>query len=140
MFQNILLGTDGSTASERAAEVAASLSMHYNAQITVIHAYSPIPRRLGEPNFDEAARKALGESRQLVEGTASRLHELGTAKTDCDVIGGAAAEVILTAAQTRQVDLIVLGAHGLNRLQSILLGSVSMTVAQRAPCPVLVVK
>ena len=65
---------------------------------------------------------------------------MGVAKTDCDAIGGAAADVILTVANTRQADLIVLGAHGLNRLQSILLGSVSMTVAQRAACPVLVVK
>ena len=125
MFQNILLGTDGSAAPERAAEVAASLSARYNAQVTVIHAFSPIANRLGEPNFEEAARKALGESRQLVESTASRLHELGVAKTDCDVMGGAAADVILTVAQTRQADLIVLGAHGLNRLQSILLGSAS---------------
>jgi len=140
MFQHILLGADGSAASERAAEIAASLATRYNAQVTVLHAFTPIPHRLGEPNFEEAARQALGASQQLVESTVSRLHELGVAKTDCDAIGGAAADVILTVANTRQADLIVLGAHDLNRLQNILRGSVSLTVAQRAQCPVLLVK
>lgn len=108
MFKNTLLGTDGLAAAERAAKVAASLAMRYDAQITVIHTFSPIPRRLGGPSFDKAARKALSESRQLVESMVNRVHELD--------------------------------AHGLNWLQSILLGSVSMTEAQHVRCLVLVVK
>jgi nucleotide-binding universal stress UspA family protein len=120
--------------------VAASLATRYDAQVTVIHVFTPIPKHFGEPNFDEAVQKALGESRQMVEDATRRLQELGVARTDCDVIGDAAADVILTVADTRRADLIVLGAHGVNRLQSILLGSVSMTVAQRAQCPVLLVK
>jgi nucleotide-binding universal stress UspA family protein len=101
---------------------------------------TPIPRHFGDPDFDDAARKALGTSQQLVASTVSCLHELGVAKMDCDAIGDATANVILTVADTRRADLIVLSTHGVNRLQSILLGSVSMTVAQRAQCPVLLVK
>jgi nucleotide-binding universal stress UspA family protein len=48
--------------------------------------------------------------------------------------------VILGIAETRHIDLIVIGARGLSTWQGILLGSVSMAVAQRAECPVLVVK
>jgi nucleotide-binding universal stress UspA family protein len=48
--------------------------------------------------------------------------------------------VILTVAETRQVDLIVMGARGLNPLQTLLLGSVSQAVIHHARCPVTVVR
>jgi nucleotide-binding universal stress UspA family protein len=60
-------------------------------------------------------------------------------EVETDVIGGPPDEVILTVAETRHVDLIVMGARGLNPLQSILLGSVSQAVIQHACCPVTVV-
>ncbi|HXG21529.1 MAG TPA: universal stress protein [Methylomirabilota bacterium] len=47
---------------------------------------------------------------------------------------GRAAEVILTEAQTRQVDLIILGNRGLSTIPALLLGSVSYRVSHRAPC------
>lgn len=140
MIQSILLATDGSAAAERAAAFAASLATRYHSKVIVLHAYPPIPRHLGEPNFEEAIRNTLDGSRALVEGAARRLHELGVADVEPDVVEGPAAHVILGVAETRQPDLIVLGARGLSTWQGILLGSVSMAVTQRSECPVLVVK
>lgn len=140
MFEHILLVADDSAACQRAVEVTASLARSYQAQVSVLNVVTPVSGLLGEPNFDEAASKAVAESRQIVEAPARRLRELGVARTDSDSIGGAAAEVILTVAETRQIDLIVLGAHDSSRPQFFRRGSVDGTVLQRSECPVLVVK
>lgn len=140
MLHHILLATDGSIPSERAANFAAALAAQTRAKVTVLHVRQVISANLGEPNFDEALLKALDETAALVERTARRLHEQGVFEIETDVIGGLPGEVILTVAETRQADLIVMGARGLNPVQSILLGSVSHAVIQHARCPVTVVR
>ena len=53
---------------------------------------------------------------------------------------GVPAEVICDLATELSADLVVVGSRGLGRLDRLLLGSVSTSVVQRAPCPVLVVR
>jgi nucleotide-binding universal stress UspA family protein len=47
---------------------------------------------------------------------------------------------LLNAAQAANVDLIVLGARGLNRLSELVFGSVSHRVLSHSTCPTLIVK
>ncbi len=47
---------------------------------------------------------------------------------------------IVNAAKKDNVDLIVLGSHGRTGITHVVLGSVAERVAQKAPCPVLIVK
>ncbi|GIV84533.1 MAG: universal stress protein [Candidatus Roseilinea sp.] len=140
MIKHILLATDGSAAAERAAEMAASLAKRYDAKLTVVHAYAPVPMFLGEPNYSQAVERALEEGRKLVEGVANRLRELGVKEVVPELIEGAATDVILGLIETRRPDLVVVGSRGLGTWQGAFLGSVSMAVTQRADCPVLVVK
>lgn len=140
MIQQILLVTDGSAPAERAAAFAAVLALQTRARVTVLHVRQVISANLGEPYFEEALFKTLDEAAALVEKTARRLQEQGVLEVETDVIGGLPGDVILTVAETRRVDLIVMGVRGLNPLQSILLGSVSQAVMQHAPCPVTVVR
>lgn len=140
MIQSILLATDGSAASDRAAEFAASLSVRYHAAVTVLHAFTPVPAVLGEPNYSRALYETLEEAEAVVQDTARRLQEMGVEKTTTEIIEGPAANVILGVAETRRPDLMVLGARGMSTWRGLLLGSVSMAVTQRCECPVLVVK
>ena len=140
MIESILLATDGSAPADRAVDFAASLAARYHSKVIVLHVLAMMPRYLGESNFEEALLKTLDGSRALVEQAAKRLQELGVAEVETSVIEGPATNVILGVAETRQPDLIVLGARGLSTWQGLLLGSVSMAVTQRAECPVLVVK
>ncbi|WP_459182549.1 universal stress protein [Streptomyces sp.] len=48
---------------------------------------------------------------------------------------GPAADVL--AAAGRSAELLVLGSRGLGRFQDLLLGSVALETARRAPCPVV---
>lgn len=106
----------------------------------MLHAYAPVPIHLGEPNYSRAFYETLDEAKVLVDNVANRLHEMGVVEVETDVIEGPAANVILGVAETRKPDLIVIGARGLSTWQGILMGGVSMSVTQRAECPVLVVK
>lgn len=59
---------------------------------------------------------------------------------DIDVQLGDPAETIVELAEREQAAMIVMASHGLNGLQRWLPGSVTTKVAQRAPCPVLVMR
>jgi len=140
MIQNILLVTDGSAPSRRAADFAASLATQYHAKVTVFHAYHPVPLRLGEPYYGQALATLLQEAQALVDDVVEHLRAMDVAEVDTDILEGPASDAILRAAETRKTDLIVIGARGMSTWQGLLLGSVSMAVTQRAECSVLVVK
>lgn len=140
MIENILLATDGSSPAKQAVEFAASLALRFRAMVTVLHAYTPIPAYLGEPNFNRAFYETIDEAKALLEATAGRLHDMGVAEMETEVIEGPAANAVLGIAETRKPDIIVMGARGLSTWQGLLMGSVSLSVTQRAECPVLVVK
>ncbi|MCS6847459.1 MAG: universal stress protein [Anaerolineae bacterium] len=140
MIKHILLATDGSAAAERAADMAASLAMRYDAKLTVVHAYHPVPIFLGEPNYSQAVERVLEGGTKLLESVAKRLRELGVKDVATELIEGYATDVILGLVETRKPDLVVIGSRGLGTWQGAFLGSVSMSVTQRADCPVLVVK
>ena len=53
---------------------------------------------------------------------------------------GTAADVILSFAQEREADLIVMGTHGLRGFDRLMLGSVTDRVMRSASCPVLAVR
>lgn len=140
MISNILLATDGSAPSERAAHFVASLARRYHAKVVVLHAYTPVPGNHAEQGYSRALYETPEEAESLVSQVAQRLNELGATQVETDVMEGPAANVIIGVAESCSPDLIVVGARGNSTWQGMLLGSVSMVVTQRADCPVLIVK
>jgi nucleotide-binding universal stress UspA family protein len=62
------------------------------------------------------------------------------ADVEQSVVVGRPGDEIVAASAESGVDLVVVGARGLGRLERLVLGSVSERVLHRAPCSVLVVK
>ena len=56
------------------------------------------------------------------------------------ILSGEPAEKIMELAAQTQCDLIVVGTRGLGAMKGLLLGSVSMKLAQLSPLPVTIVK
>ncbi len=139
MFKKILVGVDGSEHALKAVRLAGELARTCSADLVIVHAYAPIPAGLGEPNLQQAISERLNEANEVLERA---LQEVGfTPKTvETEALEGGAADVILRVAEVREVDLIVVGSRGLGALASLLLGSQSQDVIQRATCPVLVVR
>jgi nucleotide-binding universal stress UspA family protein len=140
MIENILLATDGSSPAKRATEFAASLALRFHARVTVLHAFTPVPAYPGEQNYSQTYFETIDEAKAFVGDAAVRLHEMGIIDVETEVIKGPPVNAILGVADSRKPDLIVIGARGMSTWQGLLMGSVSLSVTQRAECPVLVVK
>ncbi len=138
-IRRILLATDLSPASEAATARALDLARDLGATllaVSVIDAGS-LRRPGGRPvlRVDQVRTDRESAAQALVErGRARgvRVHFL--------IWEGDAGEGIVDAAQSEQVDLVVVGSHGRGRASRFLIGSVSDHVVRNAPCPVLVVR
>lgn len=139
MFKNILLAVDGSPHAERAAAVVAEIARCDQSDLTVLVAYDPLPGYLGEPHLQAAIHARINEAESILQKTLDIIGDTGR-PIHTDVLEGPAAEAILNVANTRHVDLIVMGSRGLGRLAGLLLGSQSQKVVSHATCPVLIVR
>ncbi|MGQ9834294.1 MAG: universal stress protein [Candidatus Villigracilaceae bacterium] len=139
MFKNILLGVDGSAHALKAAKVAGELTRTMGANLRIVTAYDPVPDYLGEPNLLDTIAARQKHADEILRAA---LKEVGPTPNEVktEMLEGSAAEVIIEVANTRQVDLIVVGSRGLGQLVGLLLGSQSQKIIQHAPCPVLVVR
>jgi nucleotide-binding universal stress UspA family protein len=149
MFKKILFATDGSPASDHAATVAVSLARTHDASLTAVYVIDPYPYiGIGEMNpmgfqaymgaAQEHSAKAFAHIQQLVneedkEGSAIQL--------DTQLVEEVAAHKgILQAAETAGADLIIVGSHGRNGLERLLLGSTANKVSSHSTRPVLIVR
>lgn len=129
MFRSIVVGSNGSPSSARAARHAAYLASLSNAPVYLARAY-----RLGHD--DEAERQHDVEAelhREVASLAADGVDVEGYARV------GSAPDVILDIARWKQCDLIVLGNKGMRGMPR-LLGSVPNRVSHHAPCTVLIVR
>jgi nucleotide-binding universal stress UspA family protein len=131
----VVVGYDGSEPAKRALERAAALAGD-RTDILVMAVVEPYPRSgITIPaNLDtvEARRRRhdLDEARALLSGRGLTVKTLQ--------VRGDPARALVEAG--RQADLTIVGSRSLNRLQRLILGSVSSKVARDAASDVLVVR
>jgi len=140
VFNNILVGTDGSGDAVRAAEAAAKIADCFNSRVTLLSVYAPPIIATPEMNLYELEQDAL---RDLQDNVIARTAEPFLARNlsydSRTAIGNPAAEIVSIAEQLKS-DLIVIGSHGVGGLRRFLLGSVSDRVGHYAHCTVMIVK
>lgn len=137
MLRTILVAVDGSSHAEAALAFAKDLARRYEASLCLLHAFPHVSDLLGHPEYDQLleARTMIGQT--LLDAARS---EVGNdIEVETHLLEGPPAQAILSVAAEERVDLIVMGSRGHGRLAGLLLGSVSTSVSQRAPCPVLIV-
>lgn len=139
MFERILLATDGSSDAEKALEYAGELAIRDEAQVIVVHAFESVPGYLGEPMKDKIVERHVNRGRELADAAMQALQSRDIS-AETEVLEGPPADAILRVADTRDVDLIVMGSRGRGAMTSLLLGSVSHRVLAHADVPVLIVR
>ncbi|MBU8908779.1 universal stress protein [Desertibacillus haloalkaliphilus] len=139
MFENILLAADGSSHSIRAADKAIALTKkNAESYLTIVYAVDvsvakeDVLLHWGGIGIDEQRKKKL----QVIEEKA----KAAGVNYDLKIIRGEPGAAIVNFAKQHKTDLVVIGSRGLNKLQEMVLGSVSQKVARRVQCPVLIVK
>jgi len=145
--KRILVPTDFSLSADRALNYAVSIARLYKAEILVLHVFQ-LQEYLGllsqkaqidERTANEVLEIAKKQAVDSLEETVRRHADAGVAMNPDLVIGVPFEEIVEYAAQ-REVDLIVMPAHGRTGLAHFFLGSTTERVIERAACPVLAVK
>jgi nucleotide-binding universal stress UspA family protein len=152
----ILLATDGSEFSEGAAKFLTSLNLSPADEITIFHALYWAPslypsqfwfsQKWHDKEFDEVSyHNAIKEIKKkiaprIIDSILRILHPV-QAKISTAIIEGCSPEdCIIDASVNSDMDLIIMGARGIRRIESFFLGSVTRNVSIKSPKPVLVVK
>jgi nucleotide-binding universal stress UspA family protein len=138
MAYTIIVGFDESAASKAAIDMAVVMARKFEGRIVVATGLAPnyAPRRIPEQDFRwEQTREAceLG-MREVIDGCGDACQLM-----EAVALPLAPTEALVSLAEEREADLIVVGSSGEGRLRGLLLGSTAFGVIQRSPVPVLVV-
>jgi len=137
-FRKILVGYDGSELSEKAVDVALSMSTCIDAKIMILAVARP-----PEPATRVELDAVLDDAREHFEQGFVKVRErAANAETEVETFieVGHPAEHLIHKAETEHVDLIVVGRRGTSLVAKMMLGSISERVLRYAHCPVLLVK
>ncbi len=134
-YRHLLCPVDFSDSSRRAIAWSSRFSKAVGARLTVLHVVDTRLLSIGNlvavPNaFDEIrqrAEEALVELKREVDLTGAKV----------EISEGVPEDVVVSAANRGDVDLLVMGTHGLSGIQKFLLGSVTEKVLHRVQVPLL---
>jgi len=143
MYNKILLATDGSKTSLKAAKTANDFIKNGIAKrVTVIHVVNTTLAVHYNLDFNSCVYQhmyeELQENGQIVVERTKNLFDSGVEVEGVVKFGDSAASVCELARDG--YELIIVGSRGMNPLSNVVLGSVSNRIIHYAPCPVLIVK
>lgn len=140
-WRRILVPLDFSITSLRALKTAVPLARQNGAQLMLLNVVEANPYATGM----EGAVLVVPDA-DLVRSAEAELPRIArrlvpkTVKATTLVAKGRPADVIVTVAEEKGIDLIVLPTHGHTGLERLLLGSTAELVVRHAKCPVLVLR
>ena len=145
MFTRIVVGTDGSDTAAEAVRQALGLAKLSGAQLEIVSAYEPVPKRQVEREALDApadVQHEIGprEDVNLVLDAAAAAARSEGVEAQTHPVEGEPGEAILDVAEKTGADLIVVGNKGMTGARRFLLGSVPNNVSHHAPCSVLIVR
>lgn len=136
-IRRILLATDLSPASRGAGEQALGLATDLGADLLVVSVIDPASELAGPvvTRMDQRrAARELAAQAVVVEGRRSGVNVTFL------VWEGEPGPAIVEAAAAERADLVIVGSRGRNRVERLVLGSVSDHVVRHSTCPVLIVR
>jgi nucleotide-binding universal stress UspA family protein len=136
-YQRVLVGFDGSPASERALALALRLRARDGELVamTVAETHFAMHAGMDAVSWDEQIRTSARDACEKAERELA-----GVRGARVELTAGHPAKALVNAAAAMDADLIAVGADGHSRIAGILLGSVAMSVVHDAPCSVLVAR
>ena len=142
-IQKMLIPVDFSDTSIRAIEHGAFMAKLYKADLVLVHViekhfqnFSVVASEIQFSLPSELVGKIKGKLIELAE----KIRQDHGVNTTAITTEGGICEEIITIANTENIDLIVMGTHGVSGLSEMFLGSNAYKVVTLAPCPVLTVQ
>jgi nucleotide-binding universal stress UspA family protein len=144
MYKRILISTDGSDISQKAAQAAVALARASSAELFAISVKEPFPysaisemQPVPPQEFFDAQERIASERVKAVVAMAT---EAGVKCHAHTVEALHPWEAILDHAKSQAIDLVVMASHGRRGLSAMLLGSETQKVLTHSTIPVLVIK
>lgn len=145
----VLLATDGTKHSELAVEslnnfaftkgdiikIISVIDMAMPLSIDIYAGYLPNTaelEKIARENAENTLENTLKLTKQIIKDEEVFI--------ESDILVGSPESRIVECAEEFEADLIIVGSHGYNKWERLLLGSVSDSVIHHAPCSVLVVR
>ena len=138
-MNELLVAIDGSTGSDAAIDEALELAREVGARVTFAFVRKPPSSLLGYPYYERLLRNELAMARETTDDAMRKALDAGV-ESASEILEGDPVDEILSVADNRGVDLIVMGSRGRGAVAGALLGSVSSAVVQHANVPVLIAK
>jgi nucleotide-binding universal stress UspA family protein len=132
----VVVGIDGSPASESATEIAFDEASWRGVELVAVHAWADA-HVSNIPSIEWSAQQAVGEE-ALAERLAGWQERYPDVAVRRQIVLDAPARHLLDEAKSSQ--LVVVGSHGRGGFSGMLLGSVSTAVAHAACVPVIVAR
>ena len=145
LFKRILVTTDFSDVADRGVNFAFELAALHDADVVLCHVvelatratplyahYAPVDQLTHVEQERIHARQ-----RKQMEALVPEVHR---ARTEIALVQGPVADEILTLAEKKQAELIVMATHGKTGLLERFLGGVAERVVRHAKCPVLITR
>lgn len=143
MFKNILLPTDGSELSQRAADTGIALAARLGARVHAFHVVPPFPSLnylvdIIQANQEFYLAEAVARGEGYLKDVQQRARAAGVPCESSHETDDQPYSAIVDAAAKYQCDLIVMASHGWRGLNRLLLGSETHKVLLHCDVPVLV--
>ena len=148
MFKHILLPTDGSELSDKAARQAVKMAKVLGAKITAIHVMPNYARYVNERYkvlpllAAPVKRKYQSEANAVATDILEHVYAAAmAAAVECarvSVVSDSPSRAIIKQAAKSNCDVIMMASHGRRGLQGLLLGSETQKVLVHSKIPVLV--
>ncbi len=140
-YQRIMVAVDGSKEAELAFKKAVSVAKRNQANLLLVHV---IDTRAFQTitSFDTVlAEQATEMAKQSLEEYSTLAKEQGVPAVESVIEYGSPKGIIAKhIPKEKNVDLIMLGATGLNAVERLFIGSVSEYVIRHTSCDVLIVR
>jgi universal stress protein A len=143
-IRKVMVASDFSSASRGAFARAVELAKANRATLLVTHAVTLPPPTLGgeyipPQTWDRIEAAVRAAAKKQIGPLVAKARRAGVRAAGL-IMAGSPHEVIVRAARSKRVDVLVLGTHGRTGLPRFFLGSVAARVLATAPCPVLTVR
>ena len=140
-YQNIMVAVDGSHEAELAFEKGVNVALRNNSRLTIAHVIDT--RALQSVStFDAEVYEELQEdAKKLMDQYAEKAKDAGVTNVVTVVELGTPKTLLATdIPEEQKVDLIMVGATGLNAFERLLVGSSSEYILRHAKVDLLVVR
>lgn len=139
-IKKILLATDFSPASEKAASYARALARRYSSTVEIAHVFDPsVVTSYEEAIVGLPVKERLRIANEDLERLRDDFSASGINARTISPEGHRPSVGLLKVAKEHEVDLIVAGTHSKSGVAKLILGSTAEQLIRNAECPVLTV-